>query len=115
MVSRFRFVEDHRDSCEVKWLCELLEVGRSSYYDRGSKRQGRAVADAALTEQIRVVHETAPAMGTPRITAELNGRFRELSRWVNRITSRSSDACCGVSPATGGNPGYAPPCWIKPV
>ena len=40
VVSRFRFVEDHRDSCEVKWLCELLEVGRSSYYDRGSKRQG---------------------------------------------------------------------------
>ena len=115
MVSRFRFVEDHRDSCEVKWLCELLEVGRSSYYDRGPKRQGRAVADAALTEQIRVVHETAPAMGTPRITAELDGRFRELSRWVNRITRRSSDACCGVSPATGGNPGYAPPCWIKPV
>lgn len=40
MVSRFRFVEDHRDSCEVKWLCELLEVGRSSYYDRGRNVRG---------------------------------------------------------------------------
>lgn len=71
----------------MKRLCELLEVGRSSYYAWRAgrpKRQRRAAADAALTEQIRAVHETDPAMGAPRITAELNDRLREPSRWVNR-------------------------------
>ncbi|WRZ36795.1 hypothetical protein OG915_46445 [Streptomyces sp. NBC_00151] len=32
MISRFQFVEDHRDAYEVKRLCEVLEVNRSSYY-----------------------------------------------------------------------------------
>ena len=30
-MSRFQFVEDHRDTYEVKRLCELVEVARSSY------------------------------------------------------------------------------------
>lgn len=31
-MSRFQFVEDHQDTYEVKRLCELVEVARSSYY-----------------------------------------------------------------------------------
>jgi len=31
-VSRFQFVADHRDTFEVKRLCQGVEVGRSSFY-----------------------------------------------------------------------------------
>jgi hypothetical protein len=30
-VSRFQFVADHRDTFEVKRLCEVIEVNRSSF------------------------------------------------------------------------------------
>ena len=53
-------------------LCELMEVARSSYYawrTRQPARRRRSAADAALTEQIRALHKTDPAMGSPRITA----------------------------------------------
>ena len=31
-MTRFQFVADHQDAFEVKRLCELVEVERSSYY-----------------------------------------------------------------------------------
>ena len=31
-MSRFRFVDDHRDTYQVKRLCQLVEVSRSGYY-----------------------------------------------------------------------------------
>lgn len=31
-MSRFRFVEDHRDVYDVKRLCRLAEVSRSGFY-----------------------------------------------------------------------------------
>ena len=50
-MSRFQFVADHSDTYEVKRLCRLLEVSRSSYYAwraGAPARQRRAAADAAL-------------------------------------------------------------------
>ena len=74
-MSRFQFVEDHRDTFEVKRLCELVEVERSSYYawrDAAPTRAARAAADAELAAQIRAVHDADPTVGAPRMTAELN-------------------------------------------
>jgi transposase InsO family protein len=74
-VSRFQFVADHRDTFEVKRLCEVIEVNRSSFYawDAAAEtREQRAAADAELAMRIRVVHETDKAYGAPRVTAELN-------------------------------------------
>jgi len=31
-VSRFQFVADHLHTFEVKWLCAVIEVARSSFY-----------------------------------------------------------------------------------
>lgn len=65
------------DDCgaEVKRLCELVEIERSSYYawvKAAPGREARAVADAALAERIRSAHQQDKTCGAPRITAELN-------------------------------------------
>ena len=74
-MSRFQFVADHRDTFEVKRLCEVIEVNRSSFYAwdaAAPARAERAAADEELAERIRVVHEADRAYGAPRVTAELN-------------------------------------------
>ena len=74
-MSRFQFVADHRDTFEVKQLCETIEINRSSFYaweTAASGRAERAAADAALAERIKAVHAEDKAYGAPRITADLN-------------------------------------------
>jgi transposase InsO family protein len=74
-VSRFQFVADHRHAFEVKRMCEVIEVNRSSFYAwdaAAGARARRAAADKQLAERVRVVHEADKAYGAPRITAELN-------------------------------------------
>ena len=74
-MSRFQFVADHRDTFEVKRLCEVIEVNRSSFYaweEAAEARAERAAADEELAERIRVVHKVDRAYGAPRVTVELN-------------------------------------------
>ncbi|WP_100205721.1 IS3 family transposase [Kocuria sp. KSNUG] len=75
LVSRFQFVADNSATFEVKRLCELVEIERSSYYvwlKAAPAREARAADDAALAERIRAVHAEDNTQGAPRITAELN-------------------------------------------
>ncbi len=74
-MNRFQFVADHRDAFEVKRLCTVLHVSRSSFYAwlaAAPTRAARAAADTALAARIRAIHDTDTAQGVPRITAELN-------------------------------------------
>ena len=74
-MTRFQFVADHRHAFEVKRLCTVLQVSRSSFYAwlaAAPTRAARAGRDAALTERIRTIHDSDTAQGVPRITAELN-------------------------------------------
>jgi transposase InsO family protein len=74
-VSRFQFVADHRHAFEVKRLCELVQVRRSSFYAwlaGAPARAARAGADAALAERIRAIHDADNTVGAPRVTPELN-------------------------------------------
>lgn len=74
-MSRFQFVADNSTTFEVKRLCELVEIERSSYcaWKAGAPaRAERAVADAALVDRIRVIHAVDNTVGAPRMTAELN-------------------------------------------
>ena len=74
-MSRFQFVADHRDTFEVKRLCQTVEVSRSSFYawERAAAgRAERAAADAALADRVRAVQAQDRAYGAPRVTAELN-------------------------------------------
>ncbi|MDN5573441.1 MAG: IS3 family transposase [Micrococcales bacterium] len=75
LVSRFQFVADNSATFEVKRLCELVEIERSSYYawlNAAPARAERARADAELATRIRAVHAEDDTQGAPRITAELN-------------------------------------------
>lgn len=59
-MTRFQFVADHSDAFEVKRLCELVEIERSSFYAwkaAAPARAARVAADADLVGRIRVVHE----------------------------------------------------------
>jgi hypothetical protein len=74
-VSRFQFVADHRHAFEVKRLCEIIEIARSSFYawlDAQPARAAGQAADAELAQRIRTIHTHDRALGAPRITAELN-------------------------------------------
>jgi len=74
-VSRFQFVADNSATFEVKRLCELVEIERSSYYAwrrSAPARRARMRADAELAQRIRAVHDQDTTCGAPRITAELN-------------------------------------------
>ncbi|WP_122498841.1 IS3 family transposase [Mycobacterium attenuatum] len=75
LVSRFQFVADHLHTFEVKWLCAVVEVARSSFYAWMAAADGRAArkaSDEALEARIRIVHDEDNTYGAPRITAELN-------------------------------------------
>lgn len=74
-MSRFQFVADNSATFEVKRLCELLEIERSSYYAwkvGAPARAARAAGDLGLAQRIRAVHAEDSTQGAPRITAELN-------------------------------------------
>ncbi|MFE9976406.1 IS3 family transposase [Streptomyces hirsutus] len=89
-MSRFQFVDDHRDAYGMKRLCEVLDLNRSSYYKWLSGRKARASRqseDRLLAERIREVHgESGGAYGSPRVTAELRAKgLRINEKRVARI------------------------------
>jgi len=90
-VSRFQFVADHRDTFEVKWLCAVLEIARSSFYAWLAGAGGRAArqaADEALAARIRTVHDDDATYGAPRITAELNDGVPDGERVNHKRVAR---------------------------
>jgi hypothetical protein len=89
-VNRFQFVADHQHAFEVKRLCELVEVERSSCYAwraAAPGRQARAAADVQLAERIRAIHAEDNTIGAPRTTAEPNDGAEPGER-VNHSGSR---------------------------
>jgi transposase InsO family protein len=90
-VSRFQFVADHRNAFEVKWLCAIVEVARSSFYAWLAAADGRAArtaADQALRTRIRAVHDEDNTYGAPRITAELNDGVPDGDRVNHKRVAR---------------------------
>lgn len=90
-MSRFQFVADHLHTFEVKWLCAVVEVARSSFYAWLAGADGRAAreaADEALAARIRVVHDEDNTYGAPRITAELNDGVPDSERVNHKRVAR---------------------------
>jgi putative transposase len=73
-VSRFRFIAAERAWSPVVRLCRVLGVSPSGFYAWSQRKpSARAVANAALIERIRTVHERSRGTyGAPRVHAELH-------------------------------------------
>jgi hypothetical protein len=82
-VSRFRFIQTEKATYPVAVLCRALQVSRAGYY--AWARRGvstRAQADAALTHQIRTIHDgSRGTYGVPRVHAELHASGWGASAW----------------------------------
>lgn len=90
-MSRFQFVADHQTTFEVKRLCQVVQIARSSFYKWLAAAPGRAArqaADDALAGRIRVVHAQDRACGAPRITVELNDGLPEPERVNHKRVAR---------------------------
>jgi len=72
-VSRFRFIAVEKANYPVVRLCRVLNVSASGFYAWVKRPpSARTVANAALTEPIRVVHaRSRNTYGSPRVHAEL--------------------------------------------
>jgi hypothetical protein len=58
-VSRFQFIADHRHAFEVKRLCEVVQVARSSFYAWLAAAPGRA-ARAAVDAELAYMDPLGP-------------------------------------------------------
>jgi len=79
---RFQFIADHRDQFAVTLMCRVLGVSRSGYYAwRKRPVSVREMADRALSEQIKAIHQRSQGTyGSPRIWAELTDNQVNVSR-----------------------------------
>lgn len=94
-MNRFQFVADHQTTYQVKRLCQVLELCRSSFYawqKAAPARQQREQADAQLAARIRAVQDPKaggdPAYGAPRVTAELNDGAEPQARVNHKRVAR---------------------------
>jgi putative transposase len=73
---KYRFMGEHRESYQVKSMCEVLNVSRSGYYAWESRPPSTRQKDnEELLGHIRKVHTQSRRLyGSPRIAAELKKR-----------------------------------------
>ena len=69
-MSRYQFIVSEKAVYGVARLCRVLGVARSAFYAWLAGPSARAVADAALTEQVRTIHaDSRGVYGAPRVHA----------------------------------------------
>lgn len=75
MSSCYTLIEAEKTSFPVQFMCRMLGVSRSGYYDwKMRPPSARNRADGALTEKIREIHRRSrQTYGSPRVHAELRG------------------------------------------
>jgi putative transposase len=90
-VSRYRFIAVEKANYPVAVLCRVLQVASSGYYAwRHRQPSRRSQANAALTEQIRDVHERSRGTyGAPRIHAELRAGQPVSRKRVARLMRKA--------------------------
>ena len=81
-MSRYRFIAAQKAQHSVARLCRVLQVAPSGYYAwRHRQPSARAQANAALTEQISVIHQQSrQTYGAPRVHAELRANGTRCGR-----------------------------------
>ncbi len=81
-MSRFRFIQAEKATYPVAVLCRARPVSRAGYYAwAGRGVSTRAQADAALTQQIRTIHDgSRRTYGVPRVHAALHASGQPVGR-----------------------------------
>lgn len=81
-MSCYRLIEAQKTGFPVQFMCRVLGVSRSGYYDwRGRPPSRRSLQDAALTEKISEIHQRSrETYGSPRVHAELKAIGTRCSR-----------------------------------
>lgn len=90
-MSRFQLVADHQSTFEVKRLCQVVQIARSSFYNwlaGAPARAARCSADEALAVRIAAVHAQDAACGAPRITVELKDGVPDGERVNHKRVAR---------------------------
>ncbi len=90
-MSRFQFVAEHQSTFEVKRLCQVVQIARSSFYKwlgAAPTRAARRADDQALAARIAAVHAADAACGAPRITVELNDGVPAAERVNHKRVAR---------------------------
>ena len=79
---KYAFVDEHRASYPVEWLCRTLEVTASGYYAwRRRSPSPRTAANQALLVHIRASHTRSQrTYGSPRVHADLVAQGQRCSR-----------------------------------
>jgi len=72
-VSNYKLIEAEKTSFPVQFMCRMLGVSRSGYYDWRDRPPSRSsLENATLTSKIREIHRRSrETYGSPRIHAEL--------------------------------------------
>ena len=81
----YHLIKANRADFPVRSLCRVLGVSHSGYYDwQDRPASPRVIANEALTQQIKVIHQASKASyGMPRIYRELKSRSEKASK--NRV------------------------------
>jgi len=81
-VSYYQLIEAERTSFPVQFMCRMLKVSTSGYYDwRYRPPSARSRENVALTERIREIHQRSrQTYGSPRVHAELKSLGTRCSR-----------------------------------
>jgi len=79
---RHACIRRHEGAYTVALMCRVLRVSRAGYYAwRRRATPARAVADAALTTVITMIHDTSRrTYGSPRVHAELRAQGTRIGR-----------------------------------
>lgn len=95
-MSRYRLIVAEGAGHAVVRMCRLLGVSPSGFYAwRKRQPSPRAVANVALTERIRTVHERSRGTyGSPRVHAELRATEAVGRKRVARLMRAAGLAGC---------------------
>ncbi|MBG8555441.1 IS3 family transposase [Hymenobacter sp. BT594] len=83
-MSRYRFIDQHRDQVPVRVLCTVLQVAPSSYYAGRQRRQQPAAAWERAV--VRAFQRHGRRYGTRRLRAEVHAEGHRVGRWRIRRT-----------------------------
>jgi len=85
---KYAFIKQHAEEFPISICCDVLEVGRSGYYDWLQHRPGKQeIANRRLDAKITALYtENNRRYGAPRIFRALNNNGEACSR--NRVTRR---------------------------